>query len=257
MLKVEGVGKTYRSGIWGSRCSQVLKNISFTVEEGEWVALIGESGCGKSTLARLILGLEERDGGRITCSGLAVAGRPRPGKALYRMIQPVFQNSASCLNPRMRIKECLIEPLRNFAGMEAAEEQKEAEKLLALVELSPDILRKYPHELSGGQQRRVCIARALSIKPRFLIMDEALAGIDATITASILVLLKKLQREVGCGCLFITHDLEMALVMARKVLVMRDGQIVETVPQARSAGDFVTPYSKQLFKSSTLGCLKK
>ncbi|SHN58734.1 ABC transporter ATP-binding protein [Desulfitobacterium chlororespirans] len=257
MLKVEGVSKSYGSGLWGGPRSQVLNNITFTLEQGEWAALIGESGCGKSTLARLILGLEERDGGKITCSGLAVANKPRHRKALYRLLQPVFQNSAGCLNPRMRIKECLLEPLRNFESIGAGAEQKEAEKLLAMVELPPHILRHYPHELSGGQQRRVCIARALSIKPRFLIMDEALAGIDATITGSILMLLKALQRDVGCGCLFITHDLGMALYMAPKILVMRGGQIVETVPIARSAGDFVHPYSKQLFRSSTLSCLKK
>ncbi|MDD2359814.1 MAG: dipeptide/oligopeptide/nickel ABC transporter ATP-binding protein [Syntrophaceticus schinkii] len=257
MLIVRQVYKSYGSGILGNRRRQILKDISFTVEQGECVALIGESGCGKSTLARLILGLEACDSGRIACAGLAVSNRPRHRKALYQNMQPVFQDSAGCLNPRMKIRDSICEPLRNFAALPAAKEQMEVEKLLALVELPSSVLDRYPHQLSGGQQRRVCIARAISIRPRFLIMDEAVSGIDATTTKTILGLLGILQREVGCGSLFITHDLQIALYMARKVLVMRGGQIVETVQDAASAGDFTTPYAKQLFRSSTLDCLKK
>lgn len=257
MLTVSGVYKSYSGGIFGNHRRQILKDIAFTVEQGECVSLIGESGCGKSTLARLILGLEACDAGRITCRGMAVTNRPRCRKDLYRNMQPVFQDSVGCLNPRMKVRDSLREPMHNFEDLSAAEEQKELGKLLALVELPVSVLGKYPHELSGGQQRRVCIARAISIKPRFLILDEAVSGIDATITKSILELLKRLQREVGCGSLFITHDLQIALYMARRVLVMRNGQIVEAIANARSADDFTTPYTRQLFRSSTLDCLKK
>lgn len=257
MLKINDVCKSYGNGIFDSRRNQILKNITFTVEQGECVALIGENGCGKSTLARLILGLEACDSGRITCAGLPVTNRLRHRKELYRRMQPVFQDSTGCLNPRIKIRDSICEPLRNFASLSAAEEQKELKKLLELVELPSSVLYKYPHELSGGQQRRVCIARAISIRPQFLILDEAVSGIDATITKSILELLKKLRREVGCGSLFIMHDLQIALYMAQKVLVMRGGQIIETVQNATSADDFATPYAKQLFRSSTLDCLKK
>lgn len=257
MLSVREVCKSYGGGILNGRRSQILKDISFIAEQGECVALIGESGCGKSTLARLILGLEACDSGQITCAGVTITNRQRERKALYRNMQPVFQDSAGCLNPRMKIRDCICEPLRNFATLPAAEIQREQERLFALVELPWSVLGKYPHELSGGQQRRVCIARAISVKPQFLILDEAVSGIDATITKSILGLLKSLQKEVGCGFLFITHDLHIALYMARKVLVMRDGQIVEAVKDAASASDFAAPYSKQLFKSSSLDCLRK
>ncbi|MEA4848909.1 MAG: dipeptide/oligopeptide/nickel ABC transporter ATP-binding protein [Clostridiaceae bacterium] len=257
MLTVCRVYKSYGGGMFGSCRSQILKNITFNIEQGECAALIGESGCGKSTLARLILGLEACDSGQITCAGITVTSRPRHRKALYRTMQPVFQDSAGCLNPRMKVRGSICEPLRNFAALSAREEQRELEKLLTLVELPLNVLDKYPHELSGGQQKRVCIARAISIKPQFLILDEAVSGIDATITKTILELLKKMQRKVGCGYLFITHDLQIALYMAQKILVMRGGQIVEMVQGAVSAKDFATPYSKQLFKSSTLDCLRK
>ncbi|HWQ75029.1 MAG TPA: dipeptide/oligopeptide/nickel ABC transporter ATP-binding protein [Syntrophomonas sp.] len=257
MLRISGVCKGYGGGMFGSCRKQILKDITFTVGEEECVALIGESGCGKSTLARLILGLEACDSGQIICAGLTVTNRPRDRKELYQKMQPVFQDSAGCLNPRMKIRDLICEPLRSFAGLSAQEEQGELEKLLVLVELPLNIMDKYPHELSGGQQRRVCIARAISIKPQFLILDEAVSGIDATITKNILELLKKLQKEFGCGSLFITHDLQLALYMAQKVLVMQDGQIVETVKNAMSGNDFSTPYSKQLFRSSMLDCLRK
>lgn len=146
----------------------------------------------------------------------------------------------------------IAEPLRNFFSLSQSDELRELKQLLELTELPQDILDRYPHELSGGQQRRVCIARAISIKPEYLILDEAVSGIDATVTKGILGLLKKLQHEIGCGSLFITHDLKIALYMAKKVLVMRDGMIMESVSNAKSYRDFSMPYSKRLFKSSML-----
>lgn len=252
---VREVCKRYRSGALGQSI-QALHDISFTVSPGETVALIGESGCGKSTLARLILGLEPCDSGEISCLGIPVSDKRRR-KRLYQSMQPVFQDSAGSLNPRMKVCDQILEPLRNFARLSGAEETERLAALAAQVELPIDALRKYPHELSGGQQRRVLIARAISIRPGFLIMDEALSGIDATIAGAILELIQRLQRETGCGLLFITHDLEIALHMAIRILVMRSGRIVEHVQGATSADGFSSPYAKQLFKSSTLDCLKR
>ena len=256
MLEVKGVYKSYGRMFSRTR-SPVLKNISFTVAPGECVALIGESGSGKSTLSRLLLGLEPCDAGRIFCMGNAVVTKGRKRKALYRNMQPVFQDSAGCLNPRMKIRSIISEPLCNYTNQPHGDIEKEVIKLLEQVELPVDVLHRYPHELSGGQQRRVCIARAISIEPQFLILDEATAGIDATITKGILQLLKRLQKGTGCGYLFITHDLNIALRMAEKVLVMRSGEIIETVKGAKSIHDFHESYTKELFMSSTLSCLKE
>lgn len=256
MLEVTGIYKSYGSMFSRIR-SPVLKNISFNVRPGQCVALIGESGSGKSTLARLLLGLESFDSGAINCMGIAVTAKGRNRKALYRNMQPVFQDSAGCLNPRMKVQDILSEPLFNYTKQPWDKVDEAAKRLLAQVELPTDILLRYPHELSGGQQRRVCIARAISISPRFLILDEATAGIDATITKGILELLIRLQRDTGCGYLFITHDLNIALYMAEKIMVMQNGEILETVSGAKSANDFTEAYAKKLFISSPLRCLKE
>lgn len=257
MLKVERVSKSYRAGIFGAKTIPALRDISFTLAHGASVALIGESGCGKSTLARLLLGLEKPDRGTILCNGLSVPGKGAERKNLYRSIQPVFQDSGGCLNPRMKIRDCICEPLRNYCTPGPEEEKKKLAELLLQAELPANAADKYPHELSGGQQKRVCLARAVSIKPQLLILDEAVTGLDATITKKILLLLKRLQKEVGCGLFFITHDLPIALYMAERVLVMKDGEIVEQVDNAASMRDFSHPYSRKLFQSSLQTCSKR
>ena len=256
MLEVVDVYKSY-GGMFSKVRSPILKNISFTVVPGQSVALIGESGSGKSTLSRLLLGLEHCDSGTIRCMGHTVTAKDRSRKALYRNMQPVFQDSTGCLNPRMRIKNIIAEPLYNYTKLSYGHVEMKVKRLLDLVELPSDLLCRYPHELSGGQQRRVCIARAISIKPQFLILDEATAGLDATIAKGILQLLRMLQRTAGCGYLFITHDLNIALHMAEKVLVMQSGEIIETVMGAKSIDDFYEPYSKRLFMNSTFYYLGK
>lgn len=249
MLEVQGVYKSYGSMFSRIR-SPVLKNISFHIQPSQCVALIGESGSGKSTLARIVLGLEAFDSGSISCMGMAVSSKGRNRKALYHNMQPVFQDSAGCLNPRMKVHDILSEPIFNYTKHSRSAAQKAAKRLLEQVELPTDTLCRYPHELSGGQQRRVCIARAISISPRFLILDEPTAGIDATITKGILELLIRLQKDTGCGYLFITHDLNIALSMAEKILVMQNGEIIEMVTEAKSADDFGEAYAKELFMSS-------
>lgn len=256
MLKVERVSKSYRTGMFGAKTVAVLRDISFAAAHGACVALIGESGCGKSTLARLLLGLERPDTGTILCNGRRVTGKGAKRRNLYRSIQPVFQDSGGCLNPRMKIRDCICEPLRNYYALPPEEEKKKLAELLLQVELPVNAADKYPHELSGGQQKRVCLARAVSIKPELLILDEAVTGLDATITKRILELLKRLQQEVGCGMFFITHDLQIALYMAQHILVMKDGEIVEQVHNAAAVRDFTHPYSQKLFQSSLQTCSK-
>lgn len=247
MLLVEHVSKSYRGRFIRIR-SPVLKNISLSIAPGETVALVGESGSGKSTLARVILGLEPCDSGQITCMGIPVKGRRSRRKNLYRQLQPVFQDSTGCLNPRMSIRGILEEPIINYADMNKRDRGKLVENLLKQVELPTEILSRYPGEISGGQQRRVCIARALAISPAYLILDEATAGIDATVTRGIIQLLMSLQNQRKCGYLFITHDLNMARVMADKTLVMRGGEIVEAITGTVDSNTIKHPYTKALYK---------
>lgn len=214
MLKINNVSKRYGG-------QTALRDVSLTIGAGESVSLIGESGSGKSTLSRLILALEKPSNGYIQWNGKDVAALR--GKPLYRDIQPVFQDNGGCFNPRRRVGDSLCEPMKHLLRLSAAERRKKAAELLELVKLPENIMTRYPHQLSGGQQKRVCIARAVSIKPRLLILDEAVSGLDTTVMVKILDLLKELQREMGCGSLFITHDIRAALYMSKTIAVMKDG----------------------------------
>ncbi len=237
MLEIRNVRKKYGHQV-------ALDDVSLSIAPGESVSLIGESGSGKSTLSRLILALEKPSGGVILWNGRNVS--ELRGKKLYRDIQPVFQDNTGCFNPRRRVMDSLDEPMRNLLGIPAAEREKRICSLLERVGLPVDIANRYPHELSGGQRRRVCIARAISIHPELVILDEAVTGLDATVMMKILALLKALQRETGCAYLFITHDLRAALYISEKIAVMKDGRIVETAEHVSSLSAFKHPFSKQL-----------
>jgi ABC-type dipeptide/oligopeptide/nickel transport system ATPase subunit len=214
------------------------------------MALIGESGSGKSTLIRLILGLERPDSGKIFWNGRDITKKRgnTNKRLLYKEIQTVFQDSAGCLNPRWKIYDSLCEPVDNYLTLNAVSKAERISELLDMVELPRNVLERFPHELSGGQQKRVCIARAMAVRPKLILLDEATAGIDAIVTRKILILLKKLQKETGCSYLFITHDLKAAFYMARKIAVMKGGEIVKTVDNVKSYSDFTHPYSLQLMK---------
>jgi len=255
LLTIEQVCKSYKRSRLSKKATVVLDHVSLTVPDGRCVSLIGESGSGKSTLIRLILGLERPDSGKIRWNGLDVAGRTVNRRSLYQEIQPVFQDSAGCLNPRWKIHDSLCEPLDNYLSLNPPAMREIVSELLDMVELPESVLEKYPHELSGGQQKRVCIARAIAVRPRLILLDEATAGIDATVTRKILILLKKLQKELECSYLFITHDLKAAFYMTREIAVMREGKIVENITNAKSCLDFTHPYAVRLIESKK-ACLQ-
>lgn len=237
MLEIRNVTKEYGRQV-------ALDNVSLSIAPGESVSLIGESGSGKSTLSRLVLALERPSDGAILWDGKNVS--ELRGRQLYRDIQPVFQDSIGCFNPRRKIMDSLCEPMKNLLKLSKAEREGRIYSLLKRVSLPVDIANRYPHELSGGQRRRVCIARAISIQPRLVILDEAVTGLDATVMMKILALLKSLQREIGCAYLFIAHDLRAALYLSKKIAVMKDGRIVETAEHVSSLSVFKHPFSKQL-----------
>ncbi|RYA67505.1 nickel import ATP-binding protein NikE, partial [Enterobacter cloacae complex sp. 2DZ2F16B1] len=189
---------------------------------------LGRSGCGKSTLARLLVGLESPTQGRICWRGEPLSRLNRAKqKAFRRDIQMVFQDAISAVNPRKTVREILREPMRHLLSLTKAEQLARASEMLRAVDLDDSVLNKRPPQLSGGQLQRICLARALTVEPKQLILDEAVSNLDLVIQASVIRLLKKLQQQFGTACLFITHDLRLAERFCQRVVVMDEGKIVE------------------------------
>ncbi|HDX9147772.1 MAG: nickel import ATP-binding protein NikE [Klebsiella michiganensis] len=209
--------------------STVLKEVSLALKSGETVALLGRSGCGKSTLARLLVGLESPTRGSVCWRGEPLSRlNHAKQKAFRRDIQMVFQDAISAVNPRKTVREILREPMRHLLSLTKAEQLARASDMLRAVDLDNSVLDKRPPQLSGGQLQRVCLARALSVEPQLLILDEAVSNLDLVLQAGVIGLLKKLQRQFGTACLFITHDLRLVERFCQRVMVMDEGQIVET-----------------------------
>lgn len=206
-----------------------VDGVTLYVGPGETLGLVGESGCGKSTLARIAVGLLRADQGSVRVLGRDVAA---PGSAARlaraRRVQMVFQDPHGSLNPRLRIRSLLAEPLRLHKLTTPDREQSAVEELLGQVGLSPATSEKFPHELSGGQRQRVAIARALAVRPQLLVCDEPVSALDVSIQAQILNLLRDLQQELGLSYFFISHDLRVVRYIADRIAVMHQGRIVET-----------------------------
>ncbi|WP_312069139.1 nickel import ATP-binding protein NikE [Lelliottia nimipressuralis] len=223
LLSVSALSHQYARSEW------VLNNVAMSLKTGETVALLGRSGCGKSTLARLLVGLESPSQGDVFWQGapLSQLNRSRK-KAFRREIQMVFQDAISAVNPRKTVSEILREPMRHLLSLSKAEQMARARELLRAVELDDTLLTQRPPQLSGGQLQRVCLARALAVEPRLLILDEAVSNLDLVLQANVIRLLKKLQQQFGTACLFITHDLRLVERFCDRVMVMDAGNIVET-----------------------------
>lgn len=207
----------------------VLRDVSLNVQAGETVALLGRSGCGKSTLARMLVGLETPDHGEITWRGTPIHTlKGDAQRAFRRDIQLVFQDAQSAVNPRKTVNEIISEPLRHLFHFARDERQARVDAMMQAVDLSPHLLDKRPHQLSGGQLQRVCLARALVVRPPLLILDEAVSNLDLVLQAEIVALLKRLQVQFSTACLFITHDLRLVERFCQRVMVMESGQILET-----------------------------
>lgn len=207
---------------------EVLKAVSLTLKSGETVALLGRSGCGKSTLARLLVGLESPTTGSVCWRGESLSRLNRAKqKAFRRDIQMVFQDAISAVNPRKTVREILREPMRHLLTLSKSAQLARASEMLKAVDLDNSVLDKRPPQLSGGQLQRVCLARALAVEPKLLILDEAVSNLDLVIQAGVIRLLKKLQQQFGTACLFITHDLRLVERFCQRVMVMDEGQIVE------------------------------
>jgi len=209
---------------------RAVDGVSLEVRPGEVLALVGESGCGKTTLGRALLRLIEPTAGRLLLEGRDLTGLKRKAmRPLRRRMQVVFQDPGSSLNPRLPVITTLLEPMRvHGIGRDDAERRQQAEALLELVEMPADSLYRYPHEFSGGQRQRLAIARALVLKPRFILCDEITSALDVSVQAGILRLLRRLVDEQQLGMLFITHNMGVVEFLADRMAVMQAGRLVET-----------------------------
>jgi peptide/nickel transport system ATP-binding protein len=249
-IELRGVRKTFRvKGGLAAKDRHVVAcdDISFSVEEGRVLGVVGESGCGKSTLARLILGLLPPDAGEIAVEGKRVLEMDR--KARARLIQPVFQDPFSSLNPTTRVRDIVAMPLVAQGGFGRAEIARKVEEMLARVGLSAEQGTRLPAELSGGQRQRVAIARALVLRPRIVVCDEPTSALDVSVQAQILNLLAELRREFNLTYLFISHNLAVVEHVASDVAVMYLGRFVERQPTETLFATPEHPYTKALLAS--------
>jgi oligopeptide transport system ATP-binding protein len=230
---------------------KAVDDVSFDVIKGETLGLVGESGCGKSTTGRTVLQLYKPTAGTVTFEGAELS--TLPGEELRKMrrrMQMIFQDPFASLNPRMSVGRIVAEPLRIHSIMpNKKEEQEYVEGLLERVGLNPYYVNRYPHEFSGGQRQRIGIARALALKPSFIVADEPISALDVSIQAQVVNLLEDLQDELGLTYLFIAHDLSMVRHICDRVAVMYLGKIVELAPADELYENPLHPYTQSLLSA--------
>ncbi len=252
MLKVTNLSKRYYSGYKGFRrqYKQALQPVSFELNKGETLAIVGEAGSGKSTLARILVGATSRSGGNICFEGASLARRNV--KQRCRIIRMIFQDPNTSLNPRLSIGELLEEPLRFTTDLSKQERQEQVIATLLKVGLLPEHIDFYPHMISEGQKQRVAVARALMLNPKIIIADEALTALDLSVRSQILNLLMELQKEMGLSYIFVSHNLNVIRHVSDNIIVLHKGVIVE---QADTETLFNSPqheYTQRLIQEQSM-----
>ena len=228
---------------------EACKDINITLEKGQSLGIVGESGSGKTTLVRMIMKMLPITEGEIYVDGVEIQHMNSEQTKEYRKkIQMVFQDPSAAFNPRMKVKDIILEPLYNFGLLEKGKEEQIAGDYLEMVDLPREFMHRYPHEMSGGQRQRVAIARAIVLEPEILVLDEATSALDVSVQDSIAYLLARLQKKKNLTYLFIAHDIAFIRTMCHKVVVMYKGAIVEEL-DAFHLADAKHPYTKVLLSS--------
>jgi ABC-type glutathione transport system ATPase component len=249
LLEVSALAKSYRTG---GTVVRAVQDLSFRLEEGASIGLVGESGSGKSTTARMLVGLEAPDSGRIVVQGtpldLAARGR-RARRDRARAVQIVFQDPYLSLDPRVPVGAALDAVLRLHSDRDAPARRARTTELLDQVGLGPREADLLPRRLSGGQRQRVAIARALAVDPRVLVLDEAVSALDVSVQAQVLNLLGDIRRDTGIGLVFVSHDLAVVRYVCDEALVLHRGRVVEQGPTDALLSDPQDPYTRLLLSS--------
>ncbi len=251
VLKADGVTTRFaiRKGLFKRVVAEVhaVDDVSIELRQGETLGLVGESGCGKSTLGRSLMRLIEPRAGDVMIGGRRVSGlKGRALRHARRDVQMIFQDPFASLNPRMKVVDLVTEPLAIHGQASAAQRRAVAADLLARVGLQEEHLDRYPHQFSGGQRQRLCIARALSVKPKVIIADEPVSALDVSIAAQVIALLRDLQERDGIAFLFVAHDIAVVERVSHRIAVMHLGRIVETGPTDAVLNDPRHPYTQRL-----------
>src|SRR6201987_3696887 len=223
LLEARGLTKSYDSG------APAVDDVSFSIERGETLGLVGESGSGKSTIARMVMGLIPPSSGEVFFDGQPLTGiPPRKLRQLRRRLQIVFQDPYAALNPRMRVRDIVAEPLIIHRACPRSELRGKVAELLRATGLDESAMPRYPHEFSGGQRQRINIARALALRPELIVLDEPLSALDVSVGAQIVNLLRDLQREFSLTYLFISHSMPLVRYLATNIVVLCRGRVVES-----------------------------
>ena len=245
LVSAQGLVKEYARG---NNAVRVVDDVSFTIRRGETMGLVGESGSGKSTVARMLLRLIEPTAGSIHYDGVdLMAARQREMRAMRRRMQIVFQDPYAALNPRMKVRQILAEP---FAIHGERQSKEQLEHLLHEVGLEASALERFPHEFSGGQRQRINIARALALRPEFLVLDEPVSALDVSVGAQVVNLLRELQRKYGLTYLFISHSMPLVRYLCDHVAVMQRGRIVEYGDCQQVCEAPLNPYTQGLIAAT-------
>ncbi|MBS7351359.1 MAG: ABC transporter ATP-binding protein [Comamonas sp.] len=251
LLEVRQLHKTYplpRRQLWGLAAQlQALHDVSFSLHVGRSLGVVGESGSGKSTLARLVMALDTPTSGQVLLHGQDLHALPAAQlRSLRPQMQMVFQDPYSALNPRLPIGRSVAEPLSALPPIAADEQQERVVQALAQVGLHADDARRYPHAFSGGQRQRIAIARAIITRPQLVVADEPVSALDVSVQAQVLNVLQELQRSHGMSYLFISHDLSVVHHLCDEIMVLHQGQVVESGPSHQLLRAAKDPYTRAL-----------
>ena len=253
LLKVMNIKKSYTQKKFLKKSVKiVLNDVSLSLEQGKCLGIIGESGSGKSTLGRIITGIEKADSGVVEFEGKNI--HQKENRNVKNDVSIVFQNYVSSVNPKFSVAQIIAEPLIissqvNKSKIDKNKIDEEVKKMIKIVGLSEEFLERFPHELSGGQLQRVCIARAIVTKPKFILLDEAVSSLDVSTQVEILDLLQKLKKEYNLSYIFITHDLLTITYICDSVIFFKDGKIEEKIDDIRNLKNIKKDYSKKLLEA--------